>query len=411
MSDLVNKIFLGFVFLTPCLPRPTAEGPERFVVPLAMFFVITAWALAWPKQLTRGGAKIQLLVSILVFSLAIFLTRILIGASYEELSFFASRILFSTGLLIFIHWLSTTEIPTSVVFRYFLYGFVLASLIAIFTGITGVRILEDDSVRPSRFFGFYKTTGIFRSFGEFGIMGAFAWVYLLVFFKDFSIQRWVVLASIVMTAMLISQSRNVYLVIFLASALVFAFRATRIPGILRTVAAASILLVPIMINVGLPILQSTEAGTALVGSEGSLLDRNVDYRFNQFSYASRLFGVDVGKDLMGHSREEWRDNMVLHTGHAIAPHNHFLSNLVFLGFLGGGVWILGLYLIPAVLIFQTEISSSSENLFAGIVLLATITGLSFYEGFFSVVVMLAIANCWASAFGQTAHWQFPTDTR
>lgn len=407
MSNLVNKIFLGFVFITPCLPRPTAAGPERYVVPLAMLILISAWVFAWPKRLVRGGSNMQLLVAILGFSLAVFLTRILTGGSHEEISFFVSRFLFSVGVVIFVHWFTTTDIPTSVIFKYFVYGFALAAMITIFAGVTGVRILEEDSIKPSRFLGFYKTTGIFRSFGEFGIMGAVAWVYLLVYFKDFSIQRWLVLSFLVLAAMLIAQSRNVYLVIFLATVLVVVFRATRLPGTVRTITAGSILLVPVMINFGLPILQSSEFGAALIGAEGSILDRNVDYRFDQFSYATSLFNSDMGKDLMGYSRQEWRDNMIMHIGHNVAPHNHFLSNLVFLGFLGGGVWIIGLYLMPVVMLFQTEISGNSEYLFAGIVLLTTVTGLSFYEGFFSVVVMLAVANCWASVFGQTAQWQYP----
>lgn len=353
----------------------------------------------------------QLLVAILGFSLAVFLTRILTGGSHEEISFFVSRCLFSVGVVIFVHWFTTTDIPTSVIFKYFVYGFALAAMITIFAGVTGVRILEEDSIKPSRFFGFYKTTGIFRSFGEFGIMGAVAWVYLLVYFKDFSIQRWLVLSFLVLAAMLIAQSRNVYLVIFLATVLVVVFRATRLPGTVRTITAGSILLVPVMINFGLPILQSSEFGAALIGAEGSILDRNVDYRFDQFSYATSLFNSDMGKDLMGYSRQEWRDNMIMHIGHNVAPHNHFLSNLVFLGFLGGGVWIIGLYLMPVVMLFQTEISGNSEYLFAGIVLLTTVTGLSFYEGFFSVVVMLAVANCWASVFGQTAQWQYPVGAR
>ena len=84
----------------------------------------------------------------------------------------------------------------------------------------------------------------------------------------------------------------------------------------------------------------------------------------------------------------------------VAPHNYFLSTLVFLGFVGGGVWIVGLYIMPAILVSRLLHLNDPVVVVCFVSLLGVILGLSFYEGFFSVVVMFVLAMAWSVAFSE-----------
>ena len=337
----------------------------------------------------------QLLVLILGFPLTIYVVRAVIyGGIEEEAMQIVSRILFSFSLFALVHWFCSTTIPRERVYRMFFYGFLVSAAICIFCGFTGIQILEEDSIKPSRFLGLMKSTGIFRSFGEFGIMAALAWAYLMYFAKKLPPIVALVGFVMILLAIAISQSRNVYLVITVVTASAILFRSMRIPALGRVSLAAFIIFVPLIVEVSMPILRSTSLGTQLIG-EG-ILQTNVEVRFEHIRDAQDLIVKDPVLALVGFPREEWRDQMLEKHGHAVAPHNHFVSSIIFLGIIGGSVWIFGLFIVPAVAMSEVEQQPVDQMTF--VIMLGAITGLSFYEGFFSCVVILALAMTWATAW-------------
>ena len=397
---LVNQIFLLFVGVIPILPRPTAEGPERFVLPLVLASVIMTWVLFWPKSMPKGRFGLPLLSSVLLFSLAVFISRFCIYQSYDETLMLVSRVLFAVGTVVLTHWFATTDLEIRHIMRYFLFGFLLSACLAIFVSLTGFQILEPDSVKPGRYLGIHKTTGVFRSFGEFGIMGSFAWVYLLVYRRDYQILTWLVMCGLVLMALLISQSRNVYLVVVVTTVCFLIFHYFEISAFARVAIAASVFLAPVIVELSMPALQQTSIGKTLVGEKNSVFERNVTVRFDQFSEARQFVVQDPVGGLIGYPRESWRRLMTMKHGDSVAPHNYFLSTILFVGFVGGFAWIFGLFVVPLVQGLQQSHVGNDDRLLVNLMMLGTIVGLSFYEGFFSLAVMTAISASWCSAFNR-----------
>ena len=396
---MIDKVFVAYTFCIPLMPRATASGVERFVVPVMLAGLLCVWFFSMSKC-RRVSANFQLLGLVIGFPTIVFLTRIvLLGVMADEGMHLVSRILFGIGLFAFAHWCTVTTVSKETIFRAFTFGFMATAVVTVFSGVTGVQILEEDSIKPSRFFGLSKSTGIFRSFGEFGIMGCIAWSYLLVYGRQMRSHVWVVGMLLVSLAMLISQSRNVYLAWTIVTAFVLLSRAVRLPKIVGGAVACLIILMPVAVELSVPILQETEIGNKLVGT-GTILERNVDVRFDQFRDAYTLTTRDPSRALLGFSRQDWRDLMLETHINVVAPHNYFLSTLVFLGFVGGGVWIVGLYIMPAILVSRLLHLNDPVVVVCFVSLLGVILGLSFYEGFFSVVVMFVLAMAWSVAFSE-----------
>ncbi len=394
---MVDKVFLAYTFCIPLMPRATASGMERLVVPVMLAGLLCVWFLSLTKFRKVKG-NLQLLGLIIGFPTLIFSTRIvLLGGMADEGMHLVSRILFGVGLYAFTHWCTVTTVSRQTILKIFTYGFMTTAVITVFSGVTGVQILEEDSIKPSRFFGLSKSTGIFRSFGEFGIMGCIAWAYLLVCARKMRTLVWCFGMGLVGLGMVISQSRNVYLAWVIVTAFVLVSRTVRLPKIVGGLLACLIILMPIVVELSIPILQQSDMGNALVGT-GTILERNVDVRFDQFRDASTLVSRDPIKALVGFSRQDWGELMLETHVNAVAPHNHFLSTSVFLGFIGGGMWIVGLYIMPSIMVSRLLHSDDPAVVVCFVSLLGAILGLSFYEGFFSVVVMFVIAMAWSVAF-------------
>ena len=394
---LIDTVFLIFVFLIPLFPRPTAMGPERWIVPLVMSALIGLWLVCRPSIKKIRGGNFQLLVLVLLFPLITFCIRSVVqGGLADEALQFVSRILFAIGLFVMTHWLCTTQVPRKTVFKMFFYGFLATSVLTIFCGVTGIQILEEDSVKPSRFLGLQKSTGIFRSFGEFGIMAGIAWSYLLMYRREHHVLTCLIGGAMIFLAMLIAQSRNVYLVFILVSVLLVMFKNFRLPVFFRVSLASLMILIPFAMEMTVPLLQTTNFGNQLIGT-GSILERNVDIRFEQIEEAGKMISQDPGGAIVGFPRSDWRDLMMESRGAVVAPHNHFVSNVLFLGIAGGTVWILGLFIIPGISLSQ-RIQGDRECQLAMATFLGCIIGLSFYEGFFSVVVMFSLAMAWTCAY-------------
>jgi hypothetical protein len=401
MIAWIDRLFMAFIFLLPVLPRPTADGPEKWVVPVICAGLIGSWLIAWPKR-NMGNWSFQLLALLLVFPIAAFILRMVVDASSDELLQLVSRVLFATTVFVLVHWMATTNLSLERRFSCFFWGFILSGLLAIFVSVTGMQILEPDSVKPSRYLGLFKTTGVFRSFGEFGIMGAIAWCYLLFFGQRMRLNTKVICGAIILLAMLVAQSRNVYLVIVFATVWVGAIKYFNFGAALKFLTATLLLLIPVGIEYSVPLLKANAIGRTLVGQENSIFERNMEVRFDQFKEGFELMSMDPMGSVAGHSRANWREYSLRKHGNYIAPHNHFLSNLLFLGLVGGTVWIVGLYVLPSWQLTRMADASRPEFQFSLSILLCTIVGLSFYEGFFSLVVALVLAQAWSSMVAVTA---------
>ncbi len=396
----IDKLFLTFVFLIPLMPRATSLGPERWVVPALMVLLIGGWIINLRRVVPFHGSNLQLLALILGFSIAAFVFRVLVHGELElEYPRIIARILFAVGLVAMTHWLCSTTIAKKTVFKAFLLGFLTTSLLTVFCGITGIQILEEDSIKPSRFFGLYKSTGIFRSFGEFGIMGGIAWTYLIIYARRLTPSFWLLAATLVLMALLVAQSRNVYFTWLVVTLLATTLLLFRLPKFLYAFLAVFIVLLPVVVEFSIPILQETSFGNKIVGT-GTILERNVDVRFDQYGDALVMASRDPSSALLGCSRQSWEELMLETHGNVIAPHNHFLSNVVFSGLIGGGVWICGLFIFPCILLSQSIDTEDPIVAISLVSLVGAMVGLSFYEGFFSVVVMLAIAMAWSVGFSQ-----------
>ena len=85
---LIDTVFLIFVFLIPLFPRPTAMGPERWIVPLVMSALIGLWLVCRPSIKKIRGGNFQLLVLVLLFPLITFCIRSVVqgGLADEALS-------------------------------------------------------------------------------------------------------------------------------------------------------------------------------------------------------------------------------------------------------------------------------------------------------------------------------------
>ncbi len=400
----IDKAFLAFVFLIPLMPRPTAEGLEKWIVPLLLSALIGSWLLCRNRAETRGG-NFQLLILVLGFPMVAYVLRALVqGGLEDEILQLVSRLLFATGLVVMVEYFSSTKIPKDEFFKALFFGFLATSLLTIFCGITGIQILEEESIKPSRFIGLHKSTGIYRSYGEFAIMGCIAWAYMLTYKNRFLPSFWWTSAGIIIFAILISQSRNVYLVFILTTVFSVMFRRILLPGAVQVVMALGLIMIPVAVEVSLPLISATSLGRHIIGT-GSILEKNVSVRMDQFGSAIEMMGKDPTGAVVGFPREKWGLHMEKLHGVKVAPHNHFLSCVLFLGIAGGTVWILGLYLIPSYILSNSLGNSNPIHQLVMICLLGTIVGLSFYEGFFSVVVMFTLSMAWSLAFSNAPESQ------
>lgn len=394
---IVDQLFLMLFFVVPLLPRPTAVGPEKFVLPLVVSTVLLFWLCFYPKRIRASKGQIGSLFLILVFSSLSFLGRVSLHWSTEELNVLVSRFLLSATIFASAHWMLTTSVDKERSIRLLTYGFCFTSIITIFVGLTSIPILEPDSVKPSRYIPFCcKTTGVFRSFGEFAIMGSMAWAYLLFYRRSFRGIVWASLASLTLSALLISQSRNVYVSVAMVTGLALLYQNLKVPRLVRMALPVLIMLAPLGIDGALPLLKSMPIVSDVVGQD-DVYEGNVRFRYEQFPLAWKLLTQDFEHMLLGVSREEWQSHAIVFGDEDVAPHNHFLSNVVFLG-VGGWVYVLGLFLMPCISLGNSPNRNSLYGSLVPIVMMGTIAGLSFYEGFFSLIVALVIALTWVSAF-------------
>jgi hypothetical protein len=277
-------------------------------------------------------------------------------------------------------------------------GYILLACVIIFVGVSGIGIFGE--VRPARTYGiklpFFKTAGVPRSYGEFGVIACAAWSYFLVSKRDLSRPcRWAV-AIVIILSVIISQSRSTYMGILLVSISYFALlrRATRLMiGICLLVS----LLFPLIVSTGMSAFQENRLGKALMG-EG-LYEKNVHGRFATFQKAMNLLLNEPGRLVFGISHAEWTRVAAGLEDAAedadVGLHNHFLSNVVFLGPVGGAIALL-IFFVPLVALIKYAPFDVVDNQLLFLSFCGMSVCLNFYEGFFSIIVALELCCLWIS---------------
>lgn len=244
-------------------------------------------------------------------------------------------------------------------------------------GFFGAEILPSrDFILP---FGLPKTTGVPRSFGELGLILAGGLATRRTIKRRATRFAY---TGLIVSAFLIGQSRNMLVVL---AAVVFCLavrrRVTTLSG-----AAAVLGLLAMLSPIVASVLVSQSAVREQFVGEG-IFERNVDARLSlldEVSVATERGWITTRA--FGANRAEWRSIA------GAAPHNHFVSLIVFDGY-PGALFIGSIYLFP-VLRFGKRANALEQPEFVWIV--GSMVALSFYEGAFSASLVVALALFHAS---------------
>ena len=396
----LDPLFLGVVLLVPWMPPPTASGPEKFVVPLVLFVIVASFVL-WTTA--QGSAPLSVprrryLILATLSILGIYSLRFVVRRDFGELLFFLGRAAMLIGFVTFVHWMGVSRVEISRVQRVFTFGFVALSVLIIFKGVTGFAILgAPDPPRPLGFnLPLYKNNGLLRSAGELGIMATIAWSYLLVFRHTFRRSHWWTMSLLVLGAIIVSQSRNVYLASASITVLHVGFRLFR-TNLIGGIAIVGATFAAFILEVLLPWLRDTAIGALFIGQQ--TFEANVDNRVLLDSIAVDTMISHPVRSLLGISHSEFYALAEAAIGGEVTIHNGLLSNLLFLGWIAGGATLAIYYAGPGIrLLRESTLRARPEAEAVFLALIGTIMSQNFYEGFFSLSLMLVLALCWTVAY-------------
>ncbi|WP_066640736.1 hypothetical protein [Serinicoccus hydrothermalis] len=397
-NDLAQSLALLSLFFLPLLPRPTSGGVEAlaaplFVAGLAYLTIIYSLVTGAHRWLTTSH---MLVLGLSVLATTLYSVRVVALHEGAEITFAASR-----WALILAALSVSLLMATPRAFRRglatYLIGFLVLATLAAFIGVTGFALFERPL--PARTFGipmpFFKTAGVPRSYGEQGIILSIALAFVLVYWKQMSTpRRWLLLGGCAVILGM-GQSRNMMLAAAVLVATWFLAVRTR-SWVLTRFALLGASLATFLVSQALPTLTELGFVRALVG-EG-IFERNVTVRGTLAYGAVRLLTENPWAAAFGWPHSAWAEINGLDTEAGV--HNHFLSNLVFLGVIGGTLTIAAFYWIPLARILRTvetaELTSEQHDRRAFVLVAAAgvLTSLNFYEGFFSITLALFIGVSW-----------------
>jgi len=370
------------------MPTPTVDHPIRFFAPIAISIFVAISALYHiinKKKVLRGRLLILLLLLLIAFSM--FLLRSVLYDDAADVEYLISRALMYSATIYVAITVVSCNAPAEHFYRNIFRGYLVLSLLIIFSGITGKDFFG--TTKPGRVYGvripFYKTGGIPRSHGEFGIMASAAWSYLLVFGRNFHRAKWVLLSFMILFSVFISQSRNTYLAIALITVAYVLFRLFRRRSVMVILSFIYFIL-PIILDLIITLTQNMALTSAIVG-EG-IFEENIIVRYLTFSAAFNLI-FHSRYSLLGISHTKWERFFWAYNLKNVGLHNHFLSNLVFMGTFAGTLHLLVL-LVPLMSLWFRPSTKlfKKDTMLIFIASFGLIACLHFYEGFFSFIVAL-----------------------
>lgn len=392
----IDSAFFAFIFLMPLIPRPTIENPLKYLGPLTIMVLIgtfITWRLMNVKNIFILPKKVLLLITLVVFILLLYLGKIVTFNDWRELPYFISKLISFILLYSFLRWMILKDIPIKSIYKCLFSGVLILSFITIFCGITGISLFgEEGDIRPPRVYGitlpFYKTSGIPRSFGEFGIFMSVAWSYVLMYRYELKNYQKIIYPTVILLAVIISQSRSTYIAILLITLSYFLLRH-RIKLYKYILIAA--LALPIIIGLAMPILIKSPAAKVFIGE--STYEKNVLHRLLSYKVALDLIVDNPKKALAGITHANWKDFFFEMTDEEVVLHNNFLSSIIFLGIIAGLVNIF-LLLLPTLLLLTMQIEKSKIISLIFLITLGSIVCLQFYEGFFSIIFTFQLSILW-----------------
>ncbi|MGI9272588.1 MAG: O-antigen ligase family protein [Woeseiaceae bacterium] len=408
LGSPIEKFTVALIALLPFLPRPTLEHPIRFVVPIfaLVFLLINANRLIAAVSSVPREARVKELVAIGAVLFVGYFGWSVINAQSSELSRVFARGLWIAVYLSMVIWFFCTAVSLSRIYKCIFLSSVALSILVIFVGLTGVTIFE--APIPGRTYGvaipFFKNTGVPRSYGEFGVLMSIAWAYWLVHFRQMPISTRVITGILLVTAIFISQSRSTYLAILVISgacAVNWLVRNTSDKA--RKTAFKLMLVGAILLPALLELVLASPIGRigfveAMIGQE--TFEENVLTRFLIISSALDALLEGGASALFGISHAVWDANFEVIGQRPIALHNHFLSNLVFYGLIGGTLSLFAFFLYPFLGVLRRQIQFRDRtSLVALLALFGGIVNLHFYEGFFSLILALELALLWCVGRG------------
>lgn len=407
--DAIRTTILFIVAMVPFMPRPTFEHATRILAPLAMILLFAAVLIWLTRRAVRlpASANVGVLFSVLTILLGVYAFRVLNNAEWHEAARFAGRAVWLATYGCFIVWMLGTAQSIKTIYSRLYWATLALSLLIILVGVTGISLLE--APRPPRTYGiqlpFFKTPGIPRSFGELGIFFSIAWSYFLVFGRSGSRAANTLILTTLVLATLITQSRSIYLsvICILAGAgMIYLVRAAsvRTVRILGYFAFLLVFIIPVLLElaVGL-LLGSGGLFGALMGE--STYAENVLVRFLLVNSAVELLLATPDVALLGVSHQAWLAHFGLLSGEEASIHNHFVASLVSFGLLAGGTAIALLFVWPLVRTIRRFAEyRDNESRIVLLSMVGIVVNLHFYQGFFSIVLAIALACLWYVSRGQ-----------
>ncbi len=393
--SFIDKIFLVFIFLIPLIPRPTIENTAKFLAPLSiaiLVLIFIIWFLTQNALTFSKNTKIGLLIFILYIITLIYTLRIIGNEEWDELPYYFSRIMSYLLLFVLLFWIIVRRISIRVIYKSVFFGFLLLSIFVIFIGFTGISFFGE--LRPPRVYGiqmpFYKTIAIPRSYGEFGIIASASWSYFLIYKNEYNKTLIKIFAIILLLSITISQSRSTYLAIILVTIYYYICNNTNMSKKLLTLFILPIFILPILIYI--LILFDFRIIDIFIG-EG-IYEKNVLARFLINNIVINFIKQNPINLLIGDHHNSWVEFFYEIEGAEIGIHNHFLSNLIFIGLIGGFLHIL-IYILPIVNLIKRITTKERNILLVFLSSIGMISCLHFYEGFFSIIIILILSTLWS----------------
>jgi O-antigen ligase len=389
--QVMDRILFFLIFLLVFLPMPTIEGPAAYLAPvvITVVFFIYILNLATTKISIPRKSGITMVILLMLAVLSIYSSRVLLNQEWYETKYFISRILTFISIFFFLIWMESRRIPLKAIYKTIFYSVLLISLGVIFIGTTDYGDLGGAQRTLIIKMPFYKNLATPRSYGEFGIFVTAAWAYYLLFKQEYNFLIRIIMAVILILTTLITQSRSTWLAFLIVYTvyIIIKYRLIRrAPSAILTLT----MVLPFVVFLAITTFGHTFLLKGMVG-EG-IWEKNVYSRFEVDSMAIGILAKHPLKMLVGMSHADWM--RYFPKGEiAVGLHNHFLSNIVFLGMIAGSFYLL-LYLTPMIRIIKSNYNDDTDAALMMLVSLGLLTCLHFYEGFFSPIASLEISTLW-----------------
>jgi|GEM_PF-2487699 len=390
------NFLVAIAFLLPLMPSPA-------LVPVfaPLLLLICAGLLLFGTQI---GAKSSVVAyrtapakQLLALVLALVLGSIVADPSEVGLLRLLARVLFVAFVFAFAtNLLRLDHTHRDRVMRAFIYGTVGVCIIAIATSVTGIAIAGE--LRPSRGIGLLpggaKSAGVIRSYGEAAVIYSGGLALLYHQRHRFRLSTAMGIFAILILGISVSHSRNVYATAAFTVALIGAHFLVGRRSLLtwRTMLRGGLLialLTPFLVGL-VTEAASTNSIAAYFTGEGTL-EANISSRSNHVRTAFDLIVNDPAVLATGATETEWHRAL----GNNVAPHNQFVSLLLFSTPLVGAIAIAILYFGP---VWRGAREFSFKDGPIAIWGAGVIYALSGYEGLFSPSLALCVALMMAVGF-------------